>query len=126
MSEVTNHSIVILRILQASKTFVCVYKILHFCANLQKFQTSPTKNSHLKVYEALSVIPIGIVHSHLGASLLARICIVIVLDYTTCIQCRSSRHVQVYNIATYPQGILSILIQGTCFNSLYVATPLLT
>ena len=48
MSETTNHSIVMLRRLQASKTFVCVYKILHFCANLQKFQTLvPAKNSHL-------------------------------------------------------------------------------
>ena len=36
VSEMTNHSIVMLRRLQASKTFVCVYKILCFCANLQK------------------------------------------------------------------------------------------
>ena len=35
-----------LKRLQASKTFVCVYKLLHFCANPQKL---PAKNSHLKV-----------------------------------------------------------------------------
>ena len=47
--EMTNHSIVMLRRLQSSKTFVCVYKILCFCANPQKFQTLvPAKNSHLK------------------------------------------------------------------------------
>ena len=47
----TNHLIVMLRKLQASsKTFVYVYKILHFCANPQKFQTLvPAKNSHLKI-----------------------------------------------------------------------------
>ena len=40
-----------MRRLQASKTFVCMYKILHFCANPQKFQTLvPAKNSHLKVH----------------------------------------------------------------------------
>ena len=51
VTEMTNNSIVMLRRLQASETFVCVYKILRFCANPQKFQTLvPTKNSHLKVY----------------------------------------------------------------------------
>ena len=33
VSEMTNHSIVMLRRLQPSKICVCVYKILHFCAN---------------------------------------------------------------------------------------------
>ena len=50
VSEMANHSIVMLTRLQASKAFVCVYKILCFCANPQKFQTLvPTKNGHLKV-----------------------------------------------------------------------------
>ena len=31
-----------LRRLQASKTFVCAYKSLHFCANTQKFLTLVT------------------------------------------------------------------------------------
>ena len=54
MSEMTNHSIVMLTRLQASKAFVCVYKILCFCANPQKFQTLvPTKNGHLKVGQLL-------------------------------------------------------------------------
>ena len=49
VSEIINHSNVMLRRLQASR-FVCVYKILRFCANLQKFQTLvPANNSHLKV-----------------------------------------------------------------------------
>ena len=46
----TNHSIVMLRRQQASKTFVCVYKILRFCANPQKFQIIllvPAKNKQL-------------------------------------------------------------------------------
>ena len=39
-----------LRRLQTSKTFVCVYTFLHLCANSQTFQTLvPAKNSHLKV-----------------------------------------------------------------------------
>ena len=52
----TNHSIVMLRRLQASKTIVCVYKILHFCTNLQKFQTLvPAKNCHLKVSKGCNI-----------------------------------------------------------------------
>ena len=51
MSEMTNHSNVMLRRQQASKTFVCVYKILRFCANPQKFQTLVSaNNSCLKVF----------------------------------------------------------------------------
>ena len=69
MRETTNHSIVMLRRLQASKSFVCVYKILHFCANPQKFQTLvPTKNSRLKVCPVLQCstghIAYGEMHVH--------------------------------------------------------------
>ena len=44
---------VMLRRLQANKTFVCAYKILRFCANPQKFET--TKKSHLILPHGIDV-----------------------------------------------------------------------
>jgi len=56
VNETTNHSIALLRRLQASQTFVCVYKISRFCTNPQKFQTLvPAKNSHLKGSETCTI-----------------------------------------------------------------------